>query len=164
MLLDNLLGEVTASASSLVGVEASLGLVSGPRPGEEEAARSPAAALSSLSPLVSSQLSSFLILVLTFSSNSRLLSPGLSSSSGAASSDTLVMLLASLSSTALSLFLLLSFPARWRGEGETAADGEESNKNIYRAAEARAAGRILRDVANTWQGDGPRDFRSPSRC
>ena len=117
VLLDNLSGEVTASASSLVGVEASLGLVSGPRPGEEEAARSPAAALSSLSPLVSSQLSSFLILVLTFSSNSRLLSPGLSSSSGAASSDTLVMLLASLSSTALSLFLLLSFPAQWRGEG-----------------------------------------------
>lgn len=72
--------------------------------GEEESVVS-VAMLSSLSPLVSS-LSSFLNLVLTLISNSRPLS-GLSGSS-----DTFVMLLASLSKTALSLFLLLSFPGK----------------------------------------------------
>ena len=73
------------------------------------------APLSSLSPLVSSLLSSFLILVLTLISSSSRFS-GLSASSSAGpslpSSGAFVMLLASLSSTALSLFRLLSFPVK----------------------------------------------------
>ena len=69
------------------------------------------APLSSLSPLVSS-LSSFLILVLTLISSSSLFS-GLSEiSSPGPSSGAFVMLFVSLSSTALSLFRLLSFPAK----------------------------------------------------
>ena len=91
----------------LIG-EDSDNLVVGSLMGEEQSVVSPAM-LSSLSPLVSS-LSSFLNLVLTLISNSRPLS-GLSRSSPGPSSETFVMLLASLSRTALSLFLLLSFPA-----------------------------------------------------
>lgn len=69
---------------------------------------------SSLSQLVSSLVSSFLNFVFTFISRARLFS-GLSRISVLSltlSSDTLVMLLANLSNTAFSLFLLLSFPEK----------------------------------------------------
>ena len=69
------------------------------------------APLSSLSPLVSSP-SSFLILVLTLISSSSLFSGLPERSSPGPSSGAFVMLLASLSSTALSLFRLLSFPVK----------------------------------------------------
>ena len=70
------------------------------------------APLSSLSPLVSSLVSSFLILVLTLISSSSLFSGLPVISSPGPSSGAFVILFASLSSTALSLFRLLSFPVK----------------------------------------------------
>ena len=129
-------------------------LVLGSLFGEEPSVVSPAV-LSSLSPLVSS-LSSFLNLVLTLISNSRPLS-GLSGSSPAPSSETFVMLLASLSRTALSLFLLLSFPA---GK-EKCEEKQKYFSDFYLAKGALNADQILPDVANTCLEFVPRDFRFP---